>query len=205
MQIVLLERVQRLGQMGDIVDVRPGYARNYLLPQGKALRATQGNLERFERDRADIEARNLARKAEAEAVRDRLGEVRVALVRQAAETGNLYGSVTSRDIAEGLRAEGVQVERGQLVLERAIKSLGLHEVRIVLHPEVATMIEVNVARSLEEAELQAQGRTLSDIDALRDGDPEDDFADEANETDEIGGAGEPDEPVKPEDDAAAGA
>ena len=164
MEVVLLERIPRLGQMGDVVDVRPGYARNFLLPQGKALRANKANMDRFEQERAEIEARDLARKAEAEAVREKLADASVTLIRQAADTGNLYGSVTSRDIAAGLHEDGVHIERRQLVLERAIKLLGLHEVRVALHPEVEASITVNVARSAEEAELQAQGKTIGSFD-----------------------------------------
>ncbi len=163
MEVVLLERIPRLGQMGDVVDVRPGFARNFLLPQGKALRASKANLERFEQDRAEIEARDLSRKAEAEAVREKLGGVTVVLIRQAAETGNLYGSVSSRDIVQGMDDYDVRVERSQLVLERAIKTLGLHEVRVALHPDVEAVITVNVARSDAEAELQAQGKTIGEI------------------------------------------
>ncbi len=185
MEVVLLERIPRLGQMGDVVDVRPGFARNFLLPQGKALRANKANLERFERERAEIEARDLARKVEAEAVSERLADVSVILIRQAAETGNLYGSVTSRDIAAGLQADGVQIERSQLALERAIKVLGVHAVRVVLHPEVESSIRVNVARSPEEAELQAQGVSVAEIEAQAelDFDDEDVAADETHETD----------------------
>ncbi len=163
MEVVLLERIPRLGQMGDVVDVRPGYARNFLLPQGKAIRANKSNMERFERERTEIEARDLARKAEAEAVREKLSDASVTLIRQAADTGNLYGSVTSRDISAGLQEDGVHIERRQLVLERAIKLLGLHEVRVALHPEVEATITVNVARSLEEADLQAQGKSIDQL------------------------------------------
>ena len=163
MEVVLLERIPRLGQMGDVVDVRPGYARNFLLPRGKALRANKANMERFEQERAEIEARDLARKAEAESVREKLDDATVVLIRQAADTGNLYGSVSSRDIAVGLDETGVRIERQQLVLERAIKVIGLHEVRIALHPEVEAVITVNVARSDDEAELQAQGKSIGDI------------------------------------------
>lgn len=165
MEVVLLERIPKLGQMGDVVDVRPGFARNFLLPQGKAMRASKSNLRRFERERVEIEARDLARKAEAEAVREKLSDVSVVLIRQAADTGNLYGSVTSRDIAAGLQDGEVLLERRQLVMERAIKVLGLHEVRVALHAEVEAVIKVNVARSVDEAELQAQGKSISEMEA----------------------------------------
>ena len=179
MEVVLLERIPRLGQMGDVVDVRPGYARNFLLPQGKALRANKWNMERFERERAEIEARDLARKAEAEAVREKLADASVTLIRQAADTGNLYGSVTSRDISAGLHEDGVHIERRQLVLERAIKLLGLHEVRVALHPEVEATITVNVARSAEEAELQAQGKSIGLLEDEIEQDPDADLPVEA--------------------------
>ena len=179
MEVVLLERIPRLGQMGDVVDVRPGFARNFLLPQGKALRANKANLERFERERAEIEARDLSRRTEAEAVREKLADVTVVLIRQAAETGNLYGSVSSRDIAQGLGEHDVRVERSQLVLERAIKTLGLHEVRVALHPDVEAAIMVNVARSDAEAELQAQGKTIGDVEDEADRDVDAELAMEA--------------------------
>jgi large subunit ribosomal protein L9 len=157
MRVVLLERVEKLGQMGDVVRVRDGFARNYLLPQHKALRATEDNLKRFERERVQLEARNLERRSEAEGVAGRMNDVSIVLVRQASDMGQLYGSVNARDVSEALSADGYQVERRQVVLDRAIKSLGIHEVRVSLHPEVAVTVKVNVARSQEEAALQAQG------------------------------------------------
>ena len=192
MEVVLLERIPRLGQMGDVVDVRPGYARNFLLPLGKALRANKESLERFERERSEIEARDLARKSEAEAVRDKLSDVNVVLIRQAADTGNLYGSVNSRDIVTGLHEDGVAIERGQLVLERAIKVLGVHDVRVVLHPDVEATIRVNVARSEDEAALQAQGKSILELEAEADRDQD---ADSEAEAEEEGDSGEPDVPV----------
>lgn len=155
MEIVLLERIERLGQMGDVVNVKNGFARNFLLPQGKALRATEQNLKRFETQRADLEARNLERRTEAEAVAGKMSGAGVVLVRQAGETGQLYGSVSARDIAEGLDAEGYKLERRQIVLDRPIKELGIHTVRISLHPEVSLDVSVNVARSEAEAQQQA--------------------------------------------------
>ena len=157
MKIMLLERVERLGQMGDLVEVKNGYARNYLLPRGKAARATAENRARFERDRAEIEARNLERKQEAEAVAAKIQGLSVIIIRQASESGNLYGSVTPRNIAEACEAMDLQIDRHQIVLERALKSLGLHDVRIILHPEVDATIQINLARSEEDARLQAEG------------------------------------------------
>ncbi|MEM6683439.1 MAG: 50S ribosomal protein L9 [Pseudomonadota bacterium] len=157
MDIILLERVENLGQMGDIVTVKPGYARNFLLPQGKALRANEANKADFESRRKDIEADNLAKKTEAEAVAKTLEGKRVVLLRQAGDSGQLYGSVSARDIAAALVEDGVKVTRNQVSLTAPIKTLGLHGVRIILHPEVDVMIEGNVARTADEADLQAQG------------------------------------------------
>lgn len=155
MEIVLLERIEKLGQMGDVVNVKNGFARNFLLPQGKALRATEDNLKRFEDQRADLEARNLERRSEAEAVAGKMSGASIVLVRQAGETGQLYGSVSARDVAEGMDEEGYKLERRQIVLDRPIKELGIHTVRISLHPEVSLDVSVNVARSEAEAEQQA--------------------------------------------------
>lgn len=154
MQVVLLERIEKLGQMGDVVNVRDGYARNYLVPQGKALRATKANLAGFERRRVQLEAANLKRKEEAEATLGRIDGRTVTLIRQAGEGGQLYGSVSTRDIAEALTAEGMTVDRRQVRLDGTIKTLGLHRVRIALHPEVDAYVTVNVARTEEEAESQ---------------------------------------------------
>eukprot|EP00903_Cladosiphon_okamuranus_P001430 g1428.t1 len=161
MQIILLERIAKLGQMGDTVKVRDGYARNYLLPQGKALRANKANLERFERERAQLEARNLERKSEAEAVAGKLDGESLVMIRSAGETGQLYGSVSTRDIAEGLTAAGFTVARSQVELRSPIKTIGLHSVLIQLHPEVEVAISVNVARSEDEAVRQAAGEDLT--------------------------------------------
>ena len=149
--------------MGDIVRVKNGYARNCLLPQGKALRASAENLGRFERERAEIEARDLARRKEAESVSGKLADVQVTILRQASESGSLYGSVNSRDVAEACSEAAVRVTRQQVAMDSAIKTLGLHEVRINVHAEVASFITVNVARSEEEAELQAQGKIVGDL------------------------------------------
>lgn len=154
MQIILLERVEKLGQMGDVVKVRNGYARNYLLPQNKALRATEENRKYFESRRRELEAHNLERKNEAEDAAGRMVDVSCVLIRQASEMGQLYGSVSSRDIAEALEGTGLKIERRQVVLDRPIKSLGVHEVRVALHPEVSVTVQVNVARSQAEAQQQ---------------------------------------------------
>ncbi len=155
MQVILLERIEKLGQMGDEVKVKPGYARNYLLPRHKAMRATEENRKIFESRRAQLEADNLERRSEAEAVAGKLEGLSVVLIRQAGESGQLYGSVTARDLAEALGEAGTKVERGQVQLEKVIKVLGLHPVRIRLHPEVSVTITANVARSKGEAEAQA--------------------------------------------------
>lgn len=161
MDVILLERVEKLGQMGDVVDVKPGYARNFLLPRGKALRANKANRERFENERAQLEARNLELRKEAEAVQTKLDGESVIVIRQASETGQLYGSVATRDIAAGLTENGFTVERQQVSLQRPIKILGLHEVAIRLHPEVSATVTVNVARTEEEAERQARGEDVT--------------------------------------------
>ncbi len=157
MQVILLERIGRLGQMGDVVTVKDGFARNFLLPQGKALRATKANRERFERERAQLEAQNLKRREEAERVAERVAGLAVVLIRTAGESGSLYGSVTARDIATACKEAGLTVDRQQVLLEQPIKALGLTTVRVQLHPEVMIPVTVNVARSPEEAERQARG------------------------------------------------
>lgn len=162
MQVILLERIEKLGQMGEVVKVKPGYARNYLLPKKKALRATDENLKVFESQRTQLEADNLERRGEAEAVAGKLDGLSVVLIRQAGEGGQLYGSVTARDVALALNAEKVKVERSQVQLDKVIKVLGLHPVRVRLHPEVSVTITVNVARSEEEASAQAsEGHEVS--------------------------------------------
>jgi large subunit ribosomal protein L9 len=156
-QVILLERVEKLGQMGQVVDVKPGFARNFLLPQKKALRATKENLGYFEKQRAQLEAQNLSRKTEAEHVAAKLNGLAVVIIRQAGESGQLYGSVSARDIAQGVTEAGFTIARGQIVLDKAIKTLGLYKQRVVLHPEVSVTVTVNVAQSAEEAEMQAKG------------------------------------------------
>ena len=156
-QIILLERVAKLGQIGDVVSVKAGFARNFLLPQKKALRATESNKKVFEAQRAQIEANNLARRADAEKVGAKLSGATATLIRQAGDSGQLYGSVSSRDVADALTAEGYTVDRHQVILDKPIKALGMHDVRVQLHPEVIVGVRANVARSKEEAELQAKG------------------------------------------------
>ena len=154
MQITLLERIEKLGQMGDLVNVKPGYARNYLLPQGKALRANKTNMERFESERAQREADNMTKRSEAETEAKKMEGLAVNMVRAASEMGQLFGSVTSRDIAEAVTEAGFTISRGQVIMDRAIKTLGLTDTRIRLHPEVSVSVIVNIARSLAEAETQ---------------------------------------------------
>jgi large subunit ribosomal protein L9 len=160
-ELILLQRVEKLGQMGEIVKVKPGYARNFLLPQSKAVRATKANRERFERERAQLEAQNLKRRDEAERIAERVQGLTIVLIRQASEAGALYGSVSARDISEGCTAAGLGIERSQVLLEIPIKSLGISSVRVALHPEVIMDVKVNVARSPEEAEKQARGEAIA--------------------------------------------
>ena len=154
MEIVLLERVEKLGKIGDVVKVKPGYARNFLLPRGKALRANKQNLAKFEAERSAIEARNADAKKSAELLSESIGDLNVDIVRAASEMGQLYGSVTSRDISEAISKAGYEVEKRLVVMDAAIKTLGLFKIKLALHPEVNKKIVVNVARSLEEAKMQ---------------------------------------------------
>ncbi|HEY0014365.1 MAG TPA: 50S ribosomal protein L9 [Allosphingosinicella sp.] len=157
MQVILLERVEKLGAIGDVVNVKPGFARNFLLPNGKALRANDANRKVFESNRERIEAQNAERRAAAETDSKGLDGVSIQLIRQASNTGQLYGSVSARDLAEALEAEGHKVAKNQIVLDKPIKAIGIQDVKVALHPEVSVTIRINVARSPEEAELQAQG------------------------------------------------
>lgn len=166
MDVILLERIARLGQMGDTVKVKDGFARNFLLPQGKALRANAENLKKFEGQRAQLEAQNLERKNEAQAVADKLEGKSFVVVRSAGETGQLYGSVSTRDIADIITEAGFSLHRNQVELNHPIKTIGLHNVLIVLHPEVEVTVSVNVARSAEEAERQEKGEDLTSIEAI---------------------------------------
>jgi large subunit ribosomal protein L9 len=163
MQVILLERIGRLGQMGDVVNVKDGYARNFLLPQKKALRATEENLKRFESNRSQLEARNLELKKEAEAVAAKLGGQSFTAIRQAGDTGQLYGSVTPRDIVEIVTAGGFSIDRRQVVLDKPIKTLAIHAIRIALHPEVIVGVSLNVARTTDEAERQSRGEDVTVI------------------------------------------
>ena len=163
MQVILLERIGRLGQMGDVVSVKDGYARNFLLPQKKALRATKDNLARFETERSQLEARDLELKKEAEAVAAKLNGMNFVAIRQAGDTGQLYGSVTSRDIAEVITGGGFTVDRRQIVLDRPIKTLGVHATKVALHPEVIVQVSLNVARTEDEADRQARGEDVTMI------------------------------------------
>ena len=174
MDVILLERVEKLGQMGDVVSVKPGYARNYLLPRRKALRATKHNLEFFEGRRSQLEADNLQRKSEAESVAKKVDGLTVPVIRAAGESGQLYGSVTARDIAEASIAAGVTVTRRQVTLDRALKTIGVEEIKVILHPEVSPSVVVNIARSQDEAEQQAHlGRAVG-VDELDQDDDDDD-------------------------------
>ena len=160
MKVVLLERVENLGAIGDVVSVKDGFARNFLLPRDKARRATSANLKAFEVERAAIEARNEKNKAEAQKVADKIDGQTYVMIRQAGETGQLYGSVAGRDVAEAVQAEGGKIERSQVVLNTAIKTLGVHEVQVRLHAEVSATVKMNIARSADEAERQAKGEDV---------------------------------------------
>ena len=173
MEVILLERIEKLGQMGDVVNVKTGFARNYLLPQNKALRKTKQNLSRFESERAQLEADNLTRKNEAENIAGKLENMNFTIIRAAGETGQLYGSVTSRDIAESVTKAGISISKNQVILNRALKVLGLEPIRISLHPEVSVEVTANIARNKEEAEQQlSQGYAVSAVPAEEDGQPE---------------------------------
>ncbi|WP_347266142.1 50S ribosomal protein L9 [Paracoccus sp. (in: a-proteobacteria)] len=163
MQVILLERVAKLGQMGEVVRVKDGFARNFLLPQGKALRASDANIKAFEARKAELATRNDESRADAETIAEKLNGQSFVIIRSASDAGALYGSVTPRDAADAANAEGFAVERRQVVLTAPIKELGLHEVRVHLHPEVDATITLNVARSAEEAELQATGKSIREL------------------------------------------
>ncbi|OBY27533.1 50S ribosomal protein L9 [Leisingera sp. JC1] len=163
MQVILLERVAKLGQMGDVVDVKPGFARNFLLPQGKAKTASESNIAAFEAQKAQLEARNLETKKEAEALAEKLDGQQFIVIRSASDAGALYGSVTPRDAADAATADGFSVDKKQVALIHPIKELGLHSVAVKLHPEVEVEIKLNVARSAEEAELQASGKSIQEL------------------------------------------
>src|SRR6056300_551460 len=202
MDVILLERVAKLGQMGDVVSVKDGYARNYLLPQRKAMRANDNNLKAFEAQKAQLEARNLETKKEAEDLAARLGGQQFVVIRSASDSGALYGSVTTRDAADAATDAGFSIDRKQVALTAPIKELGLHVVSVVLHPEVDLTITLNVARSTEEAELQASGKSIQELAAEEEAAAEFEIAELF---DDIGGAASDDDdegPVAtPEDEA----
>ncbi len=176
MDVVLMERVAKLGQMGDVVSVKNGYARNFLFPQGKALLANKANMARFEAERAQLEARNLETKKEAEALAEKIDGQQFVVIRSASDAGALYGSVTPRDASEIATAEGFSLDKKQIALEAPIKELGLHNMTVLLHPEVTATITVNVARSQEEAELQASGKSVQELAAEEEAQAEFDIA-----------------------------
>ena len=190
MQVILMERVAKLGQMGEVVSVKDGYARNFLLPQGKALRASEANIAHFETQKAQLEARNLETKAEAEKLAEKLDGQQFVVIRTASDAGSLYGSVSVRDAAEAATAEGFSIDRKQVALAAPIKELGLHTVHVVLHPEVDVTIELNVARSTEEAELQAAGKSIAELAAEAEAEAEFEIAELF---DDIGAAAEDDD------------
>jgi large subunit ribosomal protein L9 len=185
MEIVLLERVAKLGQMGEVVNVKQGYARNFLLPQGKALRATPSNMKRFETERVQLEVRNLELKKEAEGVAAKLDGQTFVVIRSASDGGALYGSVTTRDAAEAATEAGFSIDRKQIEMNAPIKDLGLHKLTVNLHPEVDATIVINVARSQEEATMQASGKTIQQLQAEADAEAEFDIQELF---DDIGGA-----------------
>ncbi|MCZ0810683.1 MAG: 50S ribosomal protein L9 [Pseudomonadota bacterium] len=190
MQVILLERVAKLGQMGEVVDVKSGYARNYLLPQGKALTASEANIKGFENQKAQLEARNLETRKEAEQLAGQLDGQQFIVIRQASDSGALYGSVSTRDAADAATAEGFSVDRKQVALSRPIKELGLHDVVVTLHPEVIVTMQLNVARSPEEAEIQASGKSIQDAAAEEEAAADYEIAELF---DDIGGAASDDE------------
>ena len=190
MEVILLQRVAKLGQMGEVVNVKDGYARNFLLPQGKAMRASTANIKNFEAQKAQLEARNLETKKEAESLAAKLDGQTFVVIRSASDAGALYGSVTTRDAADAASAAGFSVDRKQVVLDTPIKDLGLHEVTVVLHPEVTVKIGLNVARSVEEAELQASGKSIRELAAEAEAAAEFEIAELF---DEIGAAGQDDD------------
>ena len=175
-QLVLLERISKLGVMGDIVNVKPGFARNYLLPQKKALRANEENIKKFEAQRATLEAENLETKTESETIKKEIDGKIFIIIRSASDSGSLYGSVTNRDAEQAAKIGGVTINRKQIVLEKPIKELGIHKLTVNLHPEVTAEIQINVARSLEEAEMQKSGKTIQELKSEAEAEAEFDIA-----------------------------
>ena len=209
MQVILLQRVAKLGQMGEVVDVKPGYARNFLLPQRKALSASKANIEAFETRKAQLEADNLETKKEADAMAEKLNGQQFIVIRSASDAGALYGSVTTRDAADAATENGFTVDRKQVVLSAPIKFLGLHEVQVVLHPEVEATITLNVARSPEEAELQASGKSIQELAAEEEAAADfeiaelfDDIGSAASDDDDLGEAARADDASGDQEDTA---
>ena len=200
MQVILLERVAKLGQMGDVVDVKSGYARNFLLPQGKALTASKANIANFDTQKAQLEANNLETKKEAEALAEKLGGQQFIVIRSASDAGALYGSVTPRDAATVATEAGFTVDKKQISLQAPIKDLGLHTVSVKLHPEVEVEIDLNVARSVEEAELQATGKSIQELAAEAEAEAEFEIAELF---DEIGAAASDDDDHAPATEEAS--
>ncbi|MCK4711859.1 MAG: 50S ribosomal protein L9 [Marinosulfonomonas sp.] len=202
MQVILMERVAKLGQMGEVVSVKDGYARNFLLPLGKAMRASDANIAHFETQKAQLEARNLETRGEAEKLSEKLDGQQFVVIRTASDAGSLYGSVTIRDAADAATADGFSVDRKQVVLTAPIKELGLHAVIVRLHPEVEAIIEINVARSAEEAELQAAGKSIAELAAEAEAEAEFEIAELF---DDIGAAAEDDDNLVSTPEGEAGA
>ena len=209
MQVILLERVSKLGQMGDVVDVKPGYARNFLLPQGKAQTASETNITAFEKQKSQLETKNLETKKEADALLGKLDGQNFVVIRSASDSGALYGSVSPRDAAEVATSAGFSIDRKQISLVKPIKELGLHEMSVVLHPEVTATIILNVARSTEEADLQASGKSIQDVAAEAEAEAEFEIAelfddigsaalDDDNEDDQV-----PDAPVEDSEESSS--
>ena len=186
-QLVLLERIPKLGVMGDIVNVKPGYARNFLLPMKKAMRASEANIERFKSQRKELEAKNVETKKEAESIKEKINGSAFVIIRSASDSGSLYGSVTNRDAEEAMKTQGLIIDKKQIILIKPIKELGLHKLEVNLHPEVTASIEINVARSIEEAEIQKSGKTIQDAKLEADAEAEFNIAELF---DDVGGAGQ---------------
>ena len=201
-ELVLLERITKLGNMGDKVTVKPGYARNFLLPQKKALRASEANIKKFESERKQLEAKNLESKREAEGIKKSIDGMGFIVIRSASDSGSLYGSVTNRDAEDAMKEEGLLIDKKQIALMKPIKELGLHKLQIRLHPEVFATVEINVARSKEEAELQKSGKSIQE--AKIEADAEANF-DLSELFDDVGSAARIDEPVELDDESKTNA
>jgi len=200
MQVILLQRIAKLGQMGDVVNVKQGFARNYLLPQGKALRASEANMKAFEAQKTQLEMQNIETRKEAAALAERLDGTSYVVIRSASDGGALYGSVSTRDVADAASEAGFSIDRRQVVLENPIKTLGLHSVTVVLNPEVSAQVTVNVARSAEEAERQASGKTIQELAAEEEAAAEFEIS---GMLDDIGGAASDDDSYDPRDSGAS--